>query len=161
MIKVINSIEVECSKDDLYNACANVENWPNIFPSVLTVHCTSINQDELIMAMTVHNRLGINTIESKRRYDRNAGIINFELRKLPVGIESMHGVWIVASSKHCATLKIIHNYEPENENVGIATDIADNIHRNTEDVLRKLKDWLELRRFQKSNFGKSQSQATI
>lgn len=147
---VVNSIVINDSTARVYQACTDIERWPDIFPTVLEVRRTKaradeviMDVDEIIMDMTVSNDLGENTVRSHRRYDPAQFRIDFTMVTLPPSIAAMDGSWTLEPAEGGARLVVVHNFIPRDPATMSGSELADILYGTTQSVLTVLKASIE------------------
>lgn len=147
---VVNSVVINGSIERVYQACTDIERWPDIFPTVLEVRRTVarpdeviMNMDEVIMDMKVSNDLGENTVRSHRSYTPAEYRIDFTMVTLPASIAAMDGHWTVEPADGGSRLVVVHNFVPHARAGMSDAELADVLHRTTDSVLATLKASIE------------------
>ncbi len=147
---VVNSVVINDSIDRVYQACTDIERWPDIFPTVLEIRRRAasadeviMDLDEVIMDMRVSNDLGENTVRSHRRYDPARFRIDFTMVTLPPAIAAMDGNWALEQVEDGARLVVVHNFVPQERAEMTESELSDVLFRTTESVLATLKASIE------------------
>lgn len=138
---VTNTVVVDATPERLWRSCIRIERWPRIFPTTRSVRRTEVAENEVMMDMTVENRLGVTEVRSHRRYDPAARRIDFQMLATPAAIAQMDGSWAIEPAGAGAKLVVVHDFAPA-EGVDRA-ELAEQLSQNTDDVLAALKLWLD------------------
>jgi alpha-beta hydrolase superfamily lysophospholipase/ribosome-associated toxin RatA of RatAB toxin-antitoxin module len=138
---VTNTVVVDATPERLWRSCTQIERWPRIFPTTKSVRRTEVAENEVMMDMTVENRLGVTEVRSHRRYDPAARRIDFQMLATPAAIARMDGSWAIEADGAGAKLVVVHDFAPA-EGADRA-EVAAQLSQNTDDVLAALKLWLD------------------
>lgn len=144
MASVVNTVSIAAPVDRIWRCCTDVERWPMIFPSTLDVRRTEVGADEIVMDMTVSNELGRNVVRSHRAYRAAEHRIDFRMISLPSTIAAMEGDWVIEpdGAGH-GRLVVRHDFAPQPDGTVGTEELAATLFRTTENVLGRLKEWLE------------------
>lgn len=139
---VINEVFINRKAEVVYDACTDVEKWPDIFPPTKSVKVLEKEEDYIVFqisASTYDNK--VETWVSRRDLDNKNLIIKFNQNKTVEELKSMEGEWTIKKEGSGSRIILSHTYEVSDERY---TELVKRVmNKNSESELNALKKYLE------------------
>ncbi|MFO0574269.1 MAG: SRPBCC family protein [Polyangia bacterium] len=148
METITNKAFIRKSPQQIYEAIANIELYPEIFASCLEARRIERHGEREVFEMRVRNRLGENVVRSLRIYDPATDRIEFQMLSAPAQFEVMKGSWACTGSSQCSEIVLVHEFEVSSAIRGYdrfvaIEEVSEGIYVNSLQVLSDLRSFME------------------